>query len=168
MTTPNDPLTLVYEALWELLDASSEFSRLVKLQNRIRFTDSARAPLKPTVTTGDLPEVRLIPVGLILQQGRTSSSTSIELIFELQCSSGDQRLDVVLLPLMWSIIRATSKWPTAMAGLTWNDAAFVVQSLLGDAQIGVSQGDLNRKIKGWSSLWQWKALVWFTTTDLQA
>ena len=156
MTTPSEPLTQVYEALWSLLNASSEFSRLVKLQNRIAFT------------AADLPEVRLIPTELTLHQGRTSSSTSVELTFELQVATGDQRLDVELFPLAWAIIKATSNWQATMAALTWQSVAFVVQTLLSEAQIGVSQADLNRGIKGWSSIWKWTALTWFTTTDLQA
>lgn len=163
----NNPFTLVYNALWDMVESWPPFAGMVRVGNRVKFTGKSREIIKQEVTTSDLPEVRLISVEAAPHLQRTSNSTSVVVTFQWQVSTGDQRLDAALFPLKWEMLRAMSKWELALSALTWNDKSFVKLYRPQVAADGELQADLIRGIKGWSTIWSCTVELWFTTTDLQ-
>lgn len=162
-----DPFTLIYNALWGMLESWPSFARMVRVGNRIKFTGKLREIVKHEVATRDLPEIRLITIDALPHLQRTSNSTSVLMTLQWQVSTGDQRLDAILFPLKWEMMRAMSRWETALNALVWNDKPFAKlyrSQLAADGQL---QADLVRGIKGWSIIWSCTVELWFTTTDLQ-
>jgi len=162
-----DPFSLVYDRLWELLESHKGFTDLVKLRNRTKFSGNDRSPLKDEVLAADLPEVRLIVSKLFPHIQRTSSSGSVNMTFEVQISTGDQRLTEVIFPVVFEIIRAMHGWPMVLQSLEWRGIPFVVKFVLGEIPIGTSDRDKNRGIIGWSTVWTCDLEIWLPTTLLQ-
>ena len=166
MPIDSDPYTVVIEGLWSLLEAREDFTELVKLGNRIKFMGKNREPVKAQIQTGDVPEVRIIVRGSTPHPIRTSNSSTDTVIFELQASSGDQRLDAYHNPLRWACFRAFAHVYDALKNLTWKDKTFVKNAKPTAVTDGVSQQDLDRGIKGWSAIWAVEVDLWFDTSDL--
>ena len=148
-----DPFTLVYDALWELLDSSARLRELVKAGNRInlnRYDD--RHPIKEEVSSADLPELIIIPVS----GGETKQTSGARIIvqrYRIILSTGDQRVNPGIFPIKFAVICAMENWVKYLkTGVTWRNTNPVVNARLLDASDGVSDTDMARGIKGWSSL----------------
>ena len=72
-----DPFSILYDAIWSLVDAFKPFSDFVRVGNRIRLDDRSRNPIKETIKAGDLPEVILWPFTGDANLHGTSSTTAI-------------------------------------------------------------------------------------------
>ena len=162
-----DPFTLVYDALWSMLDSHTDFQELVKKGNMIRFSGKNRDPVKAEISVSDVPEVRLVPMGGTPHLQRTSNSSSVLEKFEIQLSSGDQRVDYALFPVKWAIYRAMSDWATILEALTWKGRTFVKLARPMSTADGVTESDLRRGIDGWASIWSIEVHMWFANTDVQ-
>lgn len=115
-----DPFTLVYDALWELLETHEEFHDKVRLGNRIKFSSyGPDDPIKHEVATADMPEVRLICVGGTPHLQRASGVSFVKKRFEVQVLVNDLRYTEELFPLDWEIYRAMSKWEAVLDALQW-------------------------------------------------
>lgn len=161
-----DPFTLVYDALWELLETHAEFHDAVRLNNRIKFSSyGPMDPFKHEVATADLPEVRLTCVGGTPHLQRTSGSSSCVRRFEVQILVNDLRYTEELFPLEWEVCRAMSKWESVLEDLTWpeptnkvTNPGFETESPLGWTGAGYLTGtgsaarDTTRKSAGNASL----------------
>jgi len=164
-----DPFSLVYNALWTLLEAHAEFAALVKVGNRIKFNAAGGDdPIKDKLSSADLPEVRLLCTGTSPHVQHTSGSSSCIKFFEIQVATRSQQYTAELFPVEWEIYRAMSKWATVLSALTWNSKTFVKLARPTDGQQGVSTDDVDRGGHGWVSVWGIEVQMWFTTTDLQA
>ena len=113
-----DPFTQAYLNIWQALEASTDFTALVKLGNRIKLagTDIAEAaptPMKSSIMDADTPEAALIVGGGVLGLDDTMSSSSIVQYYELALTTNDLRLKAAgntgLLPLYWSVVKAIHK-----------------------------------------------------------
>lgn len=161
-----DPFTLVYSALWDMLEANAEFADMVKVGNRIRFDIEKRGVLKPDVSTADLPEVILTTFGGSLNLIDTSSSSKVTRFYQIVISTGDLRLAEYLNPLEWAIFRAMVGWRTTLGALRWKDKSFVKRANVTTGSEGESDPERNRGIKGWSALWTIEVEMHFATADL--
>ena len=163
---PTDPFTLVYNRLWELVEATPEFTDMVKVKNRIKLTGLASDPMKNEVNDGDLPEVILSFQGLIGNLHSTSHTTSFDVRYNWVVSTGSRLVDTRLFPLQWALCIAMAKWGTLTA-LTWSGSTFVkdMSSVAFDA--GESNVERNRGITGWSTLWTVELKLIFRTSDLR-
>lgn len=162
-----DPITQVYYALWELLEAHAPLTAMVKVGNRIKFSGDNRDPMKDEVSSADFPELRVIPVASEPHPQRTSSGSSILKRFRIVVSTGDQRVDVGLFALEWEVYRALSQWAETLMALTWNDKTYVRLARPTTVEDGQTRTDLDRGVKGWSALWQCEVTMWFATADLK-
>lgn len=162
----DNPLSLVYNALWELLLSSAEFTKLVRLSNRITFMGDNRDPIKQEVQTHDLPEVRLIPVSSTPHIQSTSNSSFLTERYEIQVSTGDQRIDAIFIPVKWAVYCAMSNWYSILRALTWKEKQFVTIGRPTGTTEGASKNDLTRGIVGWSSIWSCEVQMCFATSDL--
>lgn len=164
----NDPLTLVYDALWNLLWDWPTLCKIISPGNRIKLIDSGEAnePNKESLSDADLPEIILFPEGQTPHIQRTSSSSTIVHRFTLRLQVGSKMLNEFF-PLVWEVYRALSNWFSVLSALTWNDKQFVILA----RPIAVTEGFADRierrGISGWVSIWSCEVTLTFTTTDLQ-
>lgn len=160
-----NPLIQVYDALWDLLEARQAFRELVSPGNRIKLRGKDRYPFKDEVSSADVPEVRLVPVGSSPFLQDTSNSTRVIERYEIQISTGNLLIETLCL-VKFEIVRAMADWATKLRALTWNDAAFVHLARITAADDGVTQSDLMRGIRGWASLWACEVHLHFSTVNL--
>lgn len=165
--TETDPYTQVVRGLWDLLEASPHFAALVKVGNRIKFTETAkRDPMKAELGTQDVPEVRIVCVASEPHLHRTSNSSTDKVQFQIQVASGDKRMHVAHFPVKWAVYRALKNWIPYMMSLRWNGEQFVKLVAPVSVQEGTEKPELNRGIIGWSAVWACDAELWFRTLDL--
>lgn len=163
-----DPFSLIYDCLWDTLEAHRGFRDLVRDGNRVKLSGRDRSPIKEQAQAGDLPEVRIVATGVTPHLNRTSSKSSVMVSFEIGIATGDQRLDAGVFPVAWEIIRALSAEETTpkLVALKWDGATFVVTAKAGAVNVGASDVDLNRGIVGWSALWAVELELWFPTASI--
>ena len=165
MTT--DPFTLVHNKLWDMLEAHSGFTDLVKPGNRIKFSGDARDPLKRQVSSDDLPEVRLVAAGGTPHLQMASNATTVLKRFEVQIATGDKRYDAVMFPLGWAVVRAMSPWLTALrAEIQWNGKTFVTLLEVTSVSEGTHDAERKRGIDAWTAVVAIDVTMVFTTADL--
>lgn len=162
-----DPLSLVYDSIWTMLEAHADFASLVKVGNRTKFSGTNRNPMKEEILTADRPEVRLVATSSRMHLQRASNSSTWDVTLSLQVATGDQRLDYKIYPVMWAVFRALSTWETHVKTLTWNAKTFVHLARPQESTEGVDLPDMNKGIIGWSTIWSYEVQMHFTTADLQ-
>lgn len=141
-----DPCTQVYNKLWSVLEANSEFTDLVKPGNRIKLIGTDEDPIKQEVQKGDLPEVAIFPIGGPNQIIMTSDNAKIERTFSLTITSGSLRANRYLFPIEWVIFKIFHNANNTL-GLD-----FVVKCVLSPSEQMMDNEELNRGTKGWSSI----------------
>jgi len=168
MASETDPFTQVYDALYELPWKREALCRLVRAGNRVSYADDDRDPVKSTVTTADLPELRLVPLGGTPHLQRTSSSSTWLMRFQWMLATADQRVHKYLFPVEWELLRAMADWGTYLKALTWKTETFARVMKLTDARLGMVDPEVSRGIKGWISVWACEVLMQFSTVNLIA
>lgn len=164
MSSEVNPLTQVYEALWEMLEGHQGFIDLVAEKNEIKMLNSS--PLKDQVSTADLPEVRIIPAGGSTHINNSTNSTKLIRRFSIQVATGDRDISTSLYPVEFEIIRALHGWTNILMELEWSGCKFVKRCVQLDTVEGSAAYDLNRGIKGWSCVWSCEVEMWFNNQDL--
>jgi len=158
-----DPYTECLNGLWGLLESSTEFTRLVPESNRIKFTGSNLKPIPEEISGSMVPEVRLIQTGMTPHTRGASNLNQCVCRFELQISSGDQRLSALHNPLKWIAWKALLKAAeTLVRTVVWDGEQIVRFAKMVSVTEGVSREDLNRGIIGWSSVWGIECELWFS------
>ena len=170
MATGPDPFTACLTAAWDMFEANADLGSLVKVENRVKFDKDVA--VKKHVSTGDKPEVRIIPVDITPEVGSngiiqsTSSSAYFIYQLEVQIATGEGRLfekgttglgRQTVLMVLWQLWRSCLNWRDYFDSMTWGPTtiAFGVHRVsLVTASIGVLQEDLDRDTQGWSSLSQ--------------
>lgn len=161
-----NPFQQIYNKLWELLEAHTFFTEIVRKANRIKFDTEDN--LKAEVSNKDLPEVVIGTTTFDLNYDRTSSSSSLTKRFEVLVSSGSEDLTEAFFQTEWEIIRAFASWRDLLPALTWDGDKFVTDARLISGTEGLSDSALNRGIQGWTAILAIEVDMWFTTTKLRA
>ncbi len=160
-----NPITMVLEELWDLLELNSGFTDLIPVGNRIKYSETGSGyddePEKFGVSSADLPEVRIIGVGGGPMR-ETSNMTFTTRHFAVQMSSGSRQMAIGD-NVVWEIIRALSDWKTTMEALTWNSKTFVDDCALARTQSKLTD---DRGVTGWVTVWAAAVQMHFTTSDL--
>lgn len=168
----NDPLTMCYDALWDMLERWDGFTDRVRIGNRIKYRVSGN-PEKDQEGNTDFPEIRLIPDGMEPATQISSSSTRIAQRFTVQVSTGSHQVagqlgkDASLFPLEWEIFRAMSRWWEVVSLLEWQGTKFAKFLDLTNTQQGSAERDLRRGIDGWASAWSVEIVLVFPLADVQ-
>lgn len=160
------PYTLVLREFKDVLLDYADFARLVDEHNIITYTGADRSPDKDQITESDLPEVRILLAGSLPGQHASSCMSGDTVTYEIQVSTGDQRLDALHLPLKWEVFRALRQCEPRLRLLEWNGKPFVLSAMAISVSEGVANADLNRSIIGWSAIWACQVRMYFTTLDL--
>lgn len=162
-----NPFTLVYDALWAMLEAHPQFVVDVKEGNRIKYNSSEdRDPLKQEILDADLPEVVLVQTSVSANLYQSSSGSMCLRQYSILVSTGDFRYNKFLAQVEWDIFTAMMLWKERLGSLQWKNKAFVKRSNILSATSGASDSERNRGIKGWSAIWTVEVEMHFTSQDL--
>lgn len=164
-----DPFSMVFDALWQLAEASAPLNDLVRVGNRIKFNDATnRDPRKTAVQAGDLPELVLVCENGTGNISASSCSTSVTRRYSWVIATGDLRISHLLHPVEWALVCAMTNWKSVLLNLTWQGNKFAKRMQFLDQSVGFSKPEQNRNISGWSSVWGIEVEMHFTTADMIA
>jgi hypothetical protein len=153
-TTPHvsfltvDPYTQVLNRLWDILEAQSAFTSIVKAGNRIKFTSQdGLNPIKETIAAGDVPEVVIEPTTSQTQFAFTSQDVKEDAAWSLKMATVDLRLNYgLVLPLRWVVFKTLYAAGDTL-GLDFVDKTRVTASMRNTYDPIESRGS-----KGWTEL----------------
>lgn len=171
MATATDPLSLVYVALWDMLEAHSGLTDLIRTGNRVKYAGFLQVPRKDIVQNADVPEVGITPTGSLFGLQITSNSTRIVERYDAGLLTGTSQLSETgtFLPIKWELLRAFTGWEAALRALTWESKMFVKLLKLTDIVdilLDVKEAK-DRGIAGWTSLLRFEVTMMFATADMQ-
>jgi hypothetical protein len=175
MSNPDNPLWQVYNAMWTLLEADTDFTTAVPEDNRVKYTDTTdRAIELDGGLTSDFPRVRIRPLEGRPWAYRTSNSSMIVMRWSVEIESADRRLateDVSKFFDVWfAIYRATTRWKDTIWDFTWDTdkPASVRRFRAMQTRDEVGENKYTNTPVGWVSVWHGETDVWFDTSDLTA
>lgn len=166
LSTENNPLRMIHDATWRLIEASTQITGMFEVGNRIKHYGGQSEPIIDTPGAGDLPEIRLIQTGLKSRPYRTTSQSSLHLWWSLQMTTGEQASDT-LLDAQWNVYRALLLWDTTVKGLRWQGNTFVDSARFLRTKDSLNNDRQNRGTRGWSTLWAGYTRCWFLNHDLR-
>lgn len=163
-----DPYSMVYDSLWDMLEARTQITSRVRSGNRVKYSGDNRAPDKDKMLTGDLPEIRISVTKTDVHMNHTSNSTSVMKAYEVQVLCGDQRLDKDHLPLEFELLRAFATAHNRLTALKWHNISFVKSVKPITVQdVKFNSVDGNSSVRGWIGLWAVEVTMFFGTLALQ-
>lgn len=157
-----NPIRQVYDTLWTLLERHNGWSNLVRIGNRINYTDG-KMPSKDKITSSDLPEVGIVPVGSTPHFDAASNLMLLVKRFALIVTTGERNIGC-LVDVEFEAYRAMANWHSALRALTWKDFRFCTKSVPTD--VADTLIDRDRGIFGWVSVWGCEVYMAFPTTLL--
>ena len=143
LTSSSNPFTLIYEALWDLLESDTDFTDNVRPANRIKFTSSSRDPRKKALQDADAPYVEIAPSDGNIEFYSTSEAHVFEMQYDIRVFTGDLRVNKKLYPLVWIIIKALSNANDTL------DLDYVQSVRVSSLDVMEFDKDLNRGTSGW-------------------
>jgi hypothetical protein len=164
----NNPYLDTVNGLWEILEDRPDFTTLVPVGNRIKFTGDLRDPIKTEVSTADLPEVRIyMKSGNFTEiDSNTANDTGV---YAVELATGDQRMSLYLMPLRWIIVQAFAQLTRDLKALVDHGYAphygLVRAGMMPDME-GMSDPAMNRGIKGWSMIGSVEVKLWMQRNEL--
>lgn len=163
-----NPLWEVHDAIWTMLEASTDFTTEVPDGNRVNYTESDFSPEKHNLAAADVPQVMVRQAGMELGERVASNATHVVLKFEVLVHTGQQPIDR-LLDVQWAVFRALLEWETYLQdALTWGGENYVRNADMISTEDSVTNKDLHRNLKGWTSVWAGLVDCWFSNAALIA
>ena len=162
------PFSMVFDALWSMLDDSHLITALVREGNKVRFnTDNIRNPIKDAISTNDVPELILISEGsTLINLHATSCTSQINRRYSWLISTGDMRVHSSFYDVEWAVFVSMLNWKSIVSPLTFGGNTFAKKLDLIDATNGLSDPERNRGLKGWSAVWRAEVEMHFNTKQL--
>lgn len=175
-TSSNDPFTLVFCGLWDMLENSQEVLDLVAAPNRIKWIGPRVDPRKDHVTDSDRPELRIDPGDPFSQPDLTTGTSGLIINWKILAVSSKQQLDrpgynalgASIFPVMWAFYRALIGWQQNLLSLAYNGTPFVYRVETGVPIVKLGSQDLpvGPNILGWSCGWNYRTHVMFSTPTI--
>jgi len=141
----NNPLTDVYDALWDALERSPAVAGLIQPGNRVKL--NRYSPFKETLQPGDAPELVVVPVGGVVHVGKTSTHHEVIASFGALLSTTDYRAPFMLFPATWAVLAAIASNPSL--GLSY---VYGCELDVGAFRPDGGEQVLPREIRGWALL----------------
>lgn len=165
MPTTN-PIRVVYQAIWSMLEGHSDFATLVGAEKRVKYTGTLiQATEKDTLTQADFPYVRVVAVGLRPHIEETSNSSALTILWKVEVSSGS-RQSATLFGVEWAIYEALANWRTYFVGLTMDGDGYTVDCRPAAVRTTLGDPEVDRGTRGWSSIWAGITELKFKTASL--
>jgi len=144
-----DPFTMVYDALWKLVERNKRLKDSIPFGNRIKY-DPESLPKEENVES-DTPELTLLTTGGVAELTSTCSTSSFKKSFAWALASGDLA-NAKFHWLEFELFRSLVDWETTLSPLEWGGCRFVQNVIFTGAEIGVLMRALNKNVEGWSAL----------------
>ena len=158
MADNRDPFTILYTAMEAELRAACP---------TIVSWNSSTDPEPAPVTR--VPELQLRPTFTMVMLGASSNQTDVQRTFQILINSGDQRLGQGIFPIEWRLLGCLYRMKyEILDNLTYQGHTFVHTVEITAANVGLSNADQNRGIKGWTALWDVVVHMSFSPADLGA
>ena len=164
----DNPFTLVYNSLWNLLLSRPAFVQSVKQGNRISFVGqnpSTQFTKEFNKLSADFPEVQIVVEQVTPQTNDTSSSSKLSCVYAIMLHTDGATLDPFVFPIGWEIFQALQGWRTTVSALTYMDELFVKNV----ATLPVNNAyslDAGQNLKGWASVWRARVDMYFSNVNL--
>jgi len=148
-TKAQNPLKMVYDALWALVDVTG-LTEAVKVGNRVKYDSGLKE--KVQVTSSDFPEIQLVPSSGNYNLPDSSHTSMMIERFTWLLGSGTYNI-ADLLYLKWLLLASHDKWVDDISSLRWDDELFVTRVSIEDGTSGYQETKTTRqKIGGWSAI----------------
>lgn len=162
----SDPFSLIYNRLWEAVDGHPNIGDYIKAGNRPSYSDNKRKPTLDTMSSGDLPELLLLPSGTEGSLTTSSSGSGFKKTFMWVLNTGDLRVDKWLHPIEWILFQSMVTYKDSFYDLQWEGQKFVKGVMLGSTTVGQSEALRQVNINGWSLVQSIEFNCRFTTSSL--
>jgi hypothetical protein len=166
----SDPFTQAYDALWTKLEAHTGFTGLVKVGDRIKYDTGKKDPEKDSIQNAALPEVRIIDLGGVGGNRKSSNSFSIIRRYQVQVSTdyltleGNTSIPDGLYPVEWEIMRAFGI-DGDLPGITVGNDTIKCWFSYREFTSNLYNADLSKQ-KGWVGVIDCEVEFWFSKTHL--
>ena len=140
-----DPFTQVYDKIWDMLEANSSFTDMVKIGNRIKVSGTDPHPLKKEVMDSDIPEVMILPRGGLHHINFSSSSVRLGRVYTIAITTNNLAANRYLFPLEWIIFGVFVSSNQTL------DLTFKATYELSQSDQTIEDILLNRGVEGWAS-----------------
>lgn len=162
----SNPLLKAYQATLALLVAGSDnyLGAMIKPGNRVDYSENDDTT-KAMIVDADVPELQLVDEGGTFNVSANSSGCSYLMNMSIIVSTGDYRLPIAS-AINWYIMVNFGKWGEVLAGTTWKGLPFIKNVQPIPIQIGESNPERNRNIKGWTTIWRMQLELRFPHTNL--
>uniref|UniRef100_A0A6H1ZWV9 Uncharacterized protein n=1 Tax=viral metagenome TaxID=1070528 RepID=A0A6H1ZWV9_9ZZZZ len=168
MDITNNPLRMVYKALWDTLEASSSFLSVVSgTANRIHHDGTKHRYAPDALADADSPQVELVLAGQNVHLEATSNDTFWDLTWEIQVATGDMRF-LTLLDTNWVIGIGMLGWQTHIMTLEWNGKTFVHLARPLKIEEAIDSRRISPGNEGWVAVWRGEVKMHFDTSDMHA
>lgn len=158
-----NPISLVAGGLWAAVDAHPVLAE-IRAGNKIRF-DRPGNPIKETLASADVPELRLLPTSASGNLHNTSNSSQIITTFNWLVVLGDFA-ETEINRLLWALIECAAAWKEYLPPLEWRGKKFVKRLDFRQSQSGLTDRALNRGVDGWSAILTIEVELGLTTADM--
>ncbi len=170
LTKANNPLRLVYDALWAMLREDTDFQTMFPAAHCVEYggTMNMEPDRHGVLAPADFPQcaVRLESMAPAIQN--TSNSSFLHTVWSIEVLTGD-RQQTTLMDAMWIIYKATTNWVEELRDATaikWQSKSFVHCCKPMEVSIDDATKATNRGTRGWTCLWRGRVDMNFTSTDL--
>ena len=165
-----NPFTMVWWALWKMVERSDKITDKVALLNRIKFDDDLND--KKSINDGDLPELVLLSGGGTSNIMNSSSTSQIIRKYTWVITTGEFNINPYYNALCWELYRAMVDWDKVLCALVWPKLSdppwhFVTRTNVLSIDEGTEMDKENRLIQGWTGLWEMDVEMHFRTLDLR-
>lgn len=160
-----DPFNNLYTQISTKLAAFTPVTDLISSGNIIDFNER-RKPTKSGITTADLPELMFYMSAVRGNIHASSSDVYLTTVWQFTVSTGTFYVTTAQ-ALMFYIIQFATNWKDQLRPVTWESKTFVKDVRLVNQDLGVSNPELNRNIRGWASVIQLEIDVALDIADVQ-
>lgn len=161
---PNNPLLAVHTAFWEMLEARTVLTTLIRPGNRIKLDG---ATFKSEAGVADRPELRVVPTASVPHLERTSNSSTLVEQWQVQVATGEWDIKL-LFDIKFEVMRALLAWQTHLRAVTWKGNKVVHDCRAPAVDDGLFEADLARGVAGWTTVWSCEIEFHFSNTDLRS
>ena len=145
-----NPLNSAYEAIITSLRDNSLIRDVIRTGNLIVFNELTAKP-KSGISTADVPELVMYPSNIKGNLHASSSHCFLTVTWRFMISTGSYRTNIVN-DCTFAVLQTLVNWHTTIKLATWNEVQFIKDVRLSNADLGVSNPDANRNIKGWATV----------------
>lgn len=144
------PINLAYDALIAALRDNSLIREIIREGNLIVFNEQEVKP-KPGLATADVPELVVYPSNVKGNLHASSSHCFLTVTYRFMISTGTYN-NSILGSCTFAVLQTLVNWHTTLKPTTWEGAQFIVDTRLSNADLGISDPNANRNIKGWATV----------------